>query len=158
MEYFGQSKNSALVMDEIAKLDTTEKAPFLYGSIEKRLALAAEQSKELGITLTEDEIACLEAGMISSDYIYDLFDFKRSGKQDEGLEYLFDTTGADLEVVVKECEVNPHAVWTIILDGDSECIANGFYRVNRFAYLIQEQRSAWPCSLTFHDEWEVDED
>lgn len=157
MDYFGQSENSALVMAEVIKLEDTEKSLFLYGSQEQRITLAIELAKSLNIELTDKEIACLKAGLISSDYIYDLFDFILSGKQTYGIEYLFDTIGQDLETVIKEYEASSHKIWTITLEGNDECIANGFYRVNRFAYLIQKE-AAQPCSLTFHDAWEVDDD
>lgn len=157
MGYFGQSENSAYVMAEIVKLEDVEKSLFLYGSQEQRTTLAIELAKSLGTELTNEEIACLKAGLISSDYIYDLFDFIPSGKQTYGIEYLFDTIGQDLETVIKEYEVSPHKIWTITLEGDDECTANGFYSVNRFAYLIQKD-AVQPCSLTFHDVWEVDDD
>lgn len=157
MDYFGQSENSAYVMAEIVKLDDDKKSLFLYGSQEQRSTLAIDLAKSLGIGLTNEEISCLKAGLISSDYIYDLFDFIPSGKQTYGIEYLFDTFGQDLETVIKEYEVSPHKIWTITLEGNNESITNGLYRVNRFAYLIQKQ-ALQPCSLTFHDVWGADDD
>ena len=157
MNYFGQSENSAYVMSEVIKLKDNEKSLFLYGSQEQRLALVIALAKSLNIELTDEETASLKAGWISSDYIYDLFDFIPSGKQTYGVDYLFDTIGQDLETVVKEYEVNPHKIWTIILEGGEECIVNGFYHVNRFAYLIQKQADQ-PCLLTFHDVWEIVDD
>lgn len=155
MDYFGQSENAAHIMTEIIKLKDNEKSLFLYGSQEQRLTLVTALAKSLNIELTDEETASLRAGWISSAYIYDLFDFIPSGKQTYGIEYLFDTIGQDLETVVKEYEVNPHRIWTITLEGNDECITNGFYRVNRFAYLIQKQATK-PCTLTFHDVWAED--
>lgn len=97
----------------------------------------------------------------------DLFDKYTADETLTAVEYdcgetghgLFETYGADVEIVRKVAETDPRRVWTL-MDGDdgSTIWVNGFWRVNRILYAITNEHGEENEQFTCFDNDEFNDE
>lgn len=139
---FGETANSEKIMNKMIKEKMTQ--AFGCGSSEERMVLVSNIAKELGIEVSEYEMAAVEAGVIYDDYINDFIEFEKNHIDDNASldGTMFETYAGEIKYIKEVYAKEPSRVWTYMEDDEVSVFTNGFHLVNRIGYLVAKTSNA----------------